>query len=281
MDSKYSDYEQISLKDADSVVILVKNNIKFYMMKKFKYEELYLNELRILTLLKECRVRQVPQLVDHYKLNLAQHSEYCGVIIYEYINGCDLFDFTDRTIPEYQLNNIAMQMINLLRKIHALGIIHRDIKLENFVIDNNNVVHLIDFGLSCLTNDKYVRTSIIPGSAHYISREYVSLHVNLNRGYRVGQSIINQILTSNDIFGLSIALYVLYNGDYPYKDNTRFDTTDFRTITNALNDENYIEVFTLGKKISNENILGIIDLSLETDYVSRIATWNSLTSNLE
>lgn len=293
MNVKYSEYEKVPLRDVDSVVLLVKNNIKVYVMKKFRYQELYLNELKILQILKEHGIKQVPQIIDHYEIKPtvvcpSNDNTYdntcdntCAVIIYDYINGCDLFDYIDRRLPESELNNIAIQMIKLLNKMHLLGIIHRDIKLENFIIDDKNVIHLIDFGLSCLMSDKYVKTAIIPGSACYVSREYVKLHVNLNYGYRVGQHKINQILLSNDIFSMTIALYVLYNGDYPYKDNIRLNTDDFRLITKILDDEDYIEVFTLSKKISNEHILNIIDLSLENDYESRISLWNSFTSNLE
>jgi len=46
---------------------------------------------------------------------------------------------------------VAIQMINILKNLHAKGYVHRDMKPENFVIGLNTEIHkiyLIDFGLS-------------------------------------------------------------------------------------------------------------------------------------
>lgn len=271
MEDKYSQYERIPLQE-DLVILLVKDGIKTYIMKRYRYEELYLNELRILELLKSNRVENVPQLVDNYHL----------VIICKYIEGSDLFDYIDtRPRNEDELKPITIQICKLVRKIHNLGIFHRDIKLENFIIDESKNIHMIDFGLSQLVTDKFTAPSIIPGSAQFISRDYVKLYVNTIIGKKVNRDKVNTILLSNDIFATSVALYLLYNLDYPYKSDLRFEPNSFDIIVRVLNNPKYQEVMKLSKKISDENIMNIVELCFDTNYKSRIILWNTLTVNLE
>jgi len=54
-----------------------------------------------------------------------------------------LWDITDRSIYEFKI-------INLVKKLHSLGIFHNDIHAENIVLDQKSGnVKLIDFGISC------------------------------------------------------------------------------------------------------------------------------------
>ena len=75
------------------------------------------------------------------------------------------------------INYIAINMINILEKIHNLFIIHRDIKLDNILVDyyNNKKIYLIDFGLAKIYTDKNnkhlpeKKTNSIIGTPTYIS----------------------------------------------------------------------------------------------------------------
>ena len=75
------------------------------------------------------------------------------------------------------INYIALNLINILEKIHNLFIIHRDIKLDNILVDyhNNKKIYLIDFGLAKIYTDKNnkhlpeKKTKSIIGTPTYIS----------------------------------------------------------------------------------------------------------------
>jgi serine/threonine protein kinase len=75
-------------------------------------------------------------------------DEFFVTIVTEYKEGVvDLFEYIERTrITEGQIKHIFYQALVALAHIHSLGIVHRDIKDENFLIDTNGVVTLIDFG---------------------------------------------------------------------------------------------------------------------------------------
>ena len=104
---------------------------------------------------------------------------------------------------------MGLQMINRIEAVHSYGILHRDIKPDNFLIgnDNKNVLYLIDFGLSktYLKKGKHVaieRNRNITGTARYVS-------INVHKG----------ILPSrrDDMESIGYILLYLLNGDLPWQ----------------------------------------------------------------
>ena len=75
----------------------------------------------------------------------------------EYCSGGDLFDYICSQkkyllsyvrLSEKEASRFFHQMISGLEYLHKLNIVHRDLKPENMLLDNNNNLKIVDFGLS-------------------------------------------------------------------------------------------------------------------------------------
>ena len=77
-----------------------------------------------------------------------QDDEYI-LIAMEYINGGNLFSFVKkrRKLSEKTAKFLFKQIILGIKHIHSKKIVHRDIKLENNLIDLNNNIKICDFGI--------------------------------------------------------------------------------------------------------------------------------------
>ena len=81
-------------------------------------------------------------------LEMFEDDKYI-LIIMEYINGGNLFSFVKkrRKLSEKISKFLFKQIILGLQHIHSHNIVHRDVKLENILIDLNNTIKICDFGI--------------------------------------------------------------------------------------------------------------------------------------
>lgn len=125
-----------------------------------KVKKMLLNEYTIGALLHHPNIRETLDidLVDN-------------CIIFEYCNGCDLYSYLQLTHSKNELLSYFKQMVNAVEYIHGKGIAHRDLKLENIMIDDDKkTLKLIDFGEACVC-DRNGYSSGIHGSTPYIAPE--------------------------------------------------------------------------------------------------------------
>ena len=102
-----------------------------------------------ISILKIVRHKYIVQLYEI--LQTPQHI----YIIMEYCEGKDLMDFilSKQHLSEMEALKFFQQLINALFYLHSQNIAHRDIKIDNMLLDKNKDLKLVDFGLSTKYSD--------------------------------------------------------------------------------------------------------------------------------
>jgi len=119
------------------------------------------------------------QRVNHpniAKLYDVIETETQVILVMEYINGGSTHGYLkskpNRRMDEHNAKKIFCQLISALAYLHSKCIAHRDIKLENLLLDDFNNVKIIDFGFStCIPNEKKIK--MFCGTPSYMAPEIV------------------------------------------------------------------------------------------------------------
>lgn len=102
--------------------------------------------------------------------------------------------------------DLAGAVLETLDYVHARGIIHRDIKTGNIMLDDAGRPRLMDFGLTSFSDETSLsRSGIVFGSPHYMSPE---------------QGLGETLDARSDLFSFSIALFELLTGRLPFRGST-------------------------------------------------------------
>lgn len=122
----------------------------------------------------------------------------------EYFQGTSLKDYIKKhgSLSFMQAYQIACQICDGLQEAHRQGIIHRDLKSQNIIINEAAQLKIIDFGLARTTHmEGMTATGLIMGTPEYMAPEQVA-------GKRVDERA--------DIYALGIILYEIFTGSVPF-----------------------------------------------------------------
>ena len=130
-------------------------------------------------------------------------SEKYMLIIMEYISGGNLQNFVKkrRKLCEKTAKILFRQIIQGIKYIHSRGIVHRDIKLENILLDLNNIIKICDFGVGKLIKPNTILKDQC-GTPVYMAPEIIK-----GEGYH-GFPV--------DIWSAGVALYIMLSGSLPF-----------------------------------------------------------------
>jgi len=127
--------------------------------------------------------------------------------VMEYVEGKTLHDdiSAGKIFTEEEALDIIIQVAHALAHAHARGLIHRDVKPKNIMIDSGGVIKLADMGLARATTDvEAARTEAgkAYGTPYYIAPEQIRGKIDID-----GRA---------DIYGLGATFYHLVTGRVPY-----------------------------------------------------------------
>jgi len=199
--------------------------IKSFNKKKLKNERAKAKIYHEINLMKNLRHSSVVKLLDTFE------TENYILIVMENIAGGDLLSFVKKRtkLSEKISKTIFKQLLLAIKYIHSKNIVHRDIKLDNVLIDLNNTIKLCDFGVGKQIQDKEVLLDQC-GTPAYIAPEILT-----NKGYD-GFGV--------DVWSSGVALYTMLSGSVPFKANNLNDlqnmiiTGDFKEIHGISKESN-------------------------------------------
>jgi len=154
-------------------------------------------------------IRLARKITHRNVLRTYDYGEAEGVyfISMEYVRGYTLAELLEEA-PDHRMApraamGLSRQICRGLQAAHEQGIIHRDIKPQNVLIDHKGEVKLMDFGIARMAEAKegMTQAGLIVGTPHYMSPEQVQ-----------GQ----QLDARSDVYSMGVMLYEILSGQKPF-----------------------------------------------------------------
>lgn len=213
----------------------------------------------------------------HREMTIGQKLDHPGVMkvmadddhsqiymVMEWVEGRLLRQILNeqRKLPVERAVKIALAVCDALDYIHSHGVVHRDLKPENIMVDANDHIKLIDFGIAANTGSRrltFTNLSQTMGTPDYISPEQV-------KGKR-GDA-------RSDIYALGVMLYEMVTGKVPFTGPNAFIIMNDRLLNNPVPPRE------LDPEITPQ-LQEIIYRAIERDPKNRYSTAHELAWDLE
>ena len=143
---------------------------------------------------------QHPNVVSVYDRGEYDDTYYIAM---EYLPGRSLKQLIRKEAPIEQLRaiDITIQILKAARFAHRHGVIHRDLKPHNVIVDDTDHAKVTDFGIARAGASDMTETGSIMGTAQYLSPEQAQGHA---------------VSASSDLYSIGVVLYELLTGRVPF-----------------------------------------------------------------
>ena len=186
-----------------------------------------------------------PKMADRFRSEIKiarkiRHRNVCAIHDYgedrgllyismELIDGVDMKQVLRERggLPSDEAYDVSIQLAEGLEAVHAAGIIHRDLKTPNIMVDREHVVRLMDFGIAKRQEGGGTATATgqVLGTPEYMSPEQAQGH---------------KVDFRTDIYALGVVVYEIFTGSVPFRGDTPIST-----ILKHLHDPPQLEVARL------------------------------------
>lgn len=129
-------------------------------------------------------------------------------LVMEYIEGLTLSEYIQKNQPldVDTILNFINQIINGIKHAHDTKIVHRDIKPQNILVDKNQTLKILDFGIAkALSETTMTETNHVLGTVQYLSPEQARGDITDN---------------GTDIYSMGVVLYEMLIGKPPFSGET-------------------------------------------------------------
>ncbi|MBN1560851.1 serine/threonine-protein kinase [candidate division KSB1 bacterium] len=193
-----------------------------------------------------------------------QEHESQQFIVMEYVDGSTLRDIISNSAPRKldlrSVMNFAFQIAEALQVAHEQGIMHRDVKSENIMVNTKNQIKVMDFGLAKLKDSlKLTKTTSTLGTVAYMSPEMIQ-----------GQGVDAR----SDIFSFGVVLYEMLTGQLPFSGD--FEAAMIFSILNEEPDP----IHKFRPDLSSE-FLHLLNRALEKEPENRYQSMKDLLIDLK
>lgn len=163
----------------------------------------------------EKEARAIAQLNHPHIVNIYRFGEVNDLyyMVMQFIEGVDLgwilndYSANSELLPYEDVARIISQMADALDYAHANGVIHRDVKPSNIMLNRRGDAVLTDFGIALLQNDGTLGEVL--GSPSYVAPEQAANS--------------SQASSKSDLYSLGIVLYEMLTGTVPYGHGSTVD----------------------------------------------------------
>ncbi len=140
-------------------------------------------------------------IVSIYDVAIYPDMKY---IVMEYLDGITLREYLDNkgALPWNEACIYILQVLRALEHAHSKGVIHRDIKPQNIILQKNGEIKVMDFGIAKIPTSASISGDKAVGTVYYISPEQAS-------GKETG--------AYSDLYSVGILLFEAVTGTLPFK----------------------------------------------------------------
>jgi serine/threonine protein kinase len=164
------------------------------------FQERFLRESRALARLRH------PYIVSVFDVGKSEGLYY---LVMEYVEGASLRQLLgDQSITERDTLDFVPQLTDALQHAHEEGVVHRDVKPENVLVDGRGRVRLVDFGLATLLGphaySHHPDDDRIAGTLAYMAPEQITMPETVDH--------------RADIYSTGVVFYEMLSGELPGSD---------------------------------------------------------------